>query len=384
MTSTIKVSPFKIEITNEKLDELKLAVKHSKIAKQVYDNSGNTYYGVTRDWIIKARDRWLDGFDWKKQENRINAFSQFVASVPRPNNKGNFDLHFIHERSSSPTARTLLLLHGWPGSYLEFLDLIDILKKTGEYNIIAPSMPGYAFSQSPPVDEEFGKEDVADLFHALVTGLGYEQYAIQAGDWGASILRIIAVKNPNSVRCVHLNFIPVGPPDGNITKPDLSSLTPVEKKNAMNSMKFLGEGRGYSEMHRTRPGTLGLVVGSSPIALLAWIGEKFLEWSDLDPDVDEILAATTLWWVTETFESSIYGYRDATGKADNPAWFIKTPTAYSSFAKELVISPKIWAEHSANITWYKYHEKGGHFAAMEVPDALAEDIVEFLNQEWKV
>ncbi|KAL8281207.1 hypothetical protein RQP46_006241 [Phenoliferia psychrophenolica] len=379
---SLQSTPFKVAIPDSALETLKAQLKGAHVARPTYEASAAAggRFGVQREWLLEAKARWEDGFDWRAQEARINQFTQFTAPIPRPNGSV-LKLHFVHERATNPHARTILLLHGWPGSYLEFLDVIEILKKTGQYNIVAPSHPGYAFSDPPPTGEDFGKEDVADLMEALMQGLGYTSYAVQAGDWGAAIARMLAVKY-SSVICTHLNFIPVpsSPPqiDSN------AILSAEDEAGLARGRDFIANGRGYSDEHRTRPATIAFVVSSSPIALLSWVGEKFLSWTDEDPVIDEVLTNLTLWWLTDTFPTSIYPYRDPSGNATDPKWFIKKPTGYSNFAKELLPSPRSWAATSVNLTWYRYHPKvkGGHFAAMEQPKLLAQDLCEFLDQEW--
>ncbi|KAM0749652.1 alpha/beta-hydrolase [Meredithblackwellia eburnea MCA 4105] len=389
----MQVEAFKVEIGQEQLETLKLQVKVAHIPRQTYETGSNhgQDWGVSRDWLVAAKEHWLNNFDWRKQESRINSLQQYTAKVPLPASATKparfHKIHFIHvpaQTKSSPTQpspRTILFLHGWPGSILEFIDIIHVLRQMGNFNIVAPSHPGYLYSDPPPLDTNFNDEDDAEIMLGLMKGLGYDEFVIQAGDWGQTVGRIMAVKYAE-VLAVHFNFLPFGwAPEG---APDSSTLSLQDRKGLERLQDFMDRGRAYSNAHNTRPSTISLVLSSSPLALLAWIGEKFLSWSDTSPSLDEILTAVTLWFLTDTFPSSIYTYRDSVGESGRPQdWFVNKPTGFSSFAKEIMPVPKAWAETCCDLQFYRYHESGGHFAAMEKPEVLANDLVEFLDLVWK-
>jgi len=368
--------PVDVSIPESALVQLKTLLKAAPAIRDTYEGSNRFSSdsftpGVTTDWINAAKARWEDGYSWRTHEREINQFNHFKSHVVKDDGL-DLQVHYILEKSVKEGAIPLLLLHGWPGSFLEFLQVIKPLTEgtTPSFHVIVPSHIGYAFSSPPPLDRDFTKVDEAEVMHKLMCGLGFQGgYAVQAGDWGSMIARIMAVKY-DSVKAINLNFIPVSTPDQSPTSP----FSPEEQKAAERSAQFLEKGRAYSLEHANQPSTISIVLGSSPVGLLAWIGEKFLAWSDQDPPLDEILTSLTLWWCTQTFPTSIYPYRDRAITTDSPEYYIKTPTGYSSFPKELLISPRNWAEKSANIQWYRKHDKGGHFAAMEQPELFIQDM----------
>ncbi|KAK4699416.1 hypothetical protein P7C70_g6842, partial [Phenoliferia sp. Uapishka_3] len=418
---SLKITPFKVHFADEQLDKLRTQVKAAHIPRPTYEASGTSdrNLGVTREWLLKVKAHWEDGFDWldcfvssfghtlahlcldvrRAQEARceptclghgyqkcsrsfntdsINEVKQFVALIPQPTGDP-FELHFIHERSTNPNAKTILFLHGWPGSFLEFIEAVKILREAGDYNIVVPSAPGYMFSDPPPVDRDYGLRDVAALMNDLMIGLGYEKYGVQAGDWGSAVARIMGVRY-DTVHCVHLNLVVLpGPPAGH----SFEALSSSDKKMVEKTRKWAETGRGYAIMHATKPATVGFVVASSPIAHLCWVGEKFLDWTDQDPSIDEILTSVTAQYLTDTYPTSIYTYRErSVGLHGEPEWFIKKPTGFSFFPEEIVQTPASWIGTTCNLVWTKEHSKGGHFAAMEQPELLAADVREFFDQAW--
>jgi len=248
------------------------------------------------------------------------------------------------------------------------------------YHLIVPSLPGYAFSSSPPLDRDFGKADISALINQLMVDLGFGTgYIVQGGDIGSFISRFLGLEY-EACKAVHVNFFPVyNPPE----EFPASSLTAKEQKGLKRGEEFMTSGRGYSEEHSTRPSTIGLVLGSNPLALLAWIGEKFILWSDETPSLDIILESVTLYWLTETFPTSIYPYRERLGpQAKWQFEYMKKPLGYSLFPFELVPMPISWVKSKGNLVFAKDHEKGGHFAALEQPQLLMQDLEEFIQKVW--
>ncbi|KAL8291281.1 hypothetical protein RQP46_002259 [Phenoliferia psychrophenolica] len=290
---TVIASRFLVSFSDEQLAKLKSQLQAAHVAAPTFESSGaGGKYGVQGDWMKDMKEYWEDGFDC------MNQAPQFTALLPQPAPSPPFKMHFVHSRSSSPNARPLLLLHGWPGSFLEFLEVVKILEKSGDFHCVSPSMPGYAFSDAPPLDREFGLEEVARLMNELMLGLGYSDRFFQSGG-------------------------------------------------------------------------------------IAGVGEKFQAWTDVNPTKDELLTNLTLWWLTDTYATSIYPYRHlGTGRPQDPKWYINKPTGFSSFAKEIAPTPRRWAAQSCDLVFYRYHDKGGHFAAMEQPELLAQDVREFLETVW--
>lgn len=391
-TATLSPSPtpFQISIPDKAIEELKTLLKLSRLAKETFENlqgeKGERSFGVGKEWVAEMKGIWEEGFEWRKHEAFINSFPQFVADIE------GCKIHFVGLFSEKVDAVPILFAHGWPGSFLEFLPILDILRteydaKTLPYHVIVPSLPGFAFSSPPPLDRDFGLREAADLLDKLMVGLGFGSgYVAQGGDIGSGIARTLSVTS-ESCKAVHLNFVMMKkPPEG----ADMDALSKDEKAGIDRATQFRDFGMAYSIEHGTRPSTIGLVLSSSPIALLAWIGEKFLEWSDESPSVDSILEALSLYWFTDTFPSSIYIYRERfnkektkTGDPQAPEWHIKKPMGFSSFPKELCPVPESWAKTTGNLVFFRKHTVGGHFAAWEQPRALMHDVADFVAQVWK-
>jgi microsomal epoxide hydrolase len=251
-----------------------------------------------------------------------------------------------------------------------------------------PSLTGYGFSSGPPLNKDWAVTDTARLMHKLLMSLGFGKtgYAVQGGDVGAGISRVLADQY-DECKAIHLNFDAMGKPDD----VDDSEVEPMEWEGLARAQEWQKTGVGYALEHGTRPATIGLVLSSSPLALLAWLGEKYREWSDEDPALEEILRAVSLYWLTDSFPRSIYPYRAFAKRITAPEaekgsrWgqYIKKPYGFSWFPKELIPTPKAWAKAGGNLVWFRRHDKGGHFAALERPEEVATDVEEFLKQVWK-
>ncbi|KAJ7794168.1 Alpha/Beta hydrolase protein [Mycena olivaceomarginata] len=273
--------------------------------------------------------------------------------------------------------------------FLEFLPILSILSTrytpaTLPYHIVVPSFPGYAFSSSPPLDRSLTLPDVARLFNTLMVGLGFDQYVVQGGDIGSSTARILAAEHDNC-KAVHMNFCYMTEPQNF----DASTLNASDHAILARRDVFLRSGASYSFEQATRPSPLSFALASSPLALLAWIGEKFMDWTDEDPPLKTILESVSLYWLTDTIATSFYAYRDTTpveanhiDLSSNPKWYITKPFGFSAFPKEIVPSPRSWIEMTGNLVFYREHDKGGHFAAIEAPETLLNDLEAFVSQVW--
>ncbi|KZP29800.1 alpha/beta-hydrolase [Athelia psychrophila] len=384
--ATISPKPFKVDIPDATLDELHTLLKYAKLAPETYEGSlEDRRYGVTNRWIREARDVWATKFDWRKHEAEINSFPNYFATIE--DGGTDFNIHFVALFSEKPDAIPIVLLHGWPGSFLEFLPILAILRSrytpsTLPYHLIVPSMPGYAFSSPPPPDRAFDLLNVARIFNTLMVGLGFGGgYVAQGGDIGSKVARVLSVQY-DSCKAVHINFCSADMPYTGLQP--VAELTAAEQHNVARATEFITRGKGYAIEQGTRPATLGIVLSSSPVALLAWIGEKFLEWTDADPPLDAILASVTLYWVTECIATSFYPYHQrAAWWHTDPEWHITKPLGYSLFPKEVFPLPKSWVATTGNLVFYKTHNKGGHFAAVEQAEVLLEDVEAFIKQVWK-
>ena len=318
------------------------------------------------------------------------------------------DMHFMALFSTNPSATPVLLLHGWPGSFLEFIPLLTLLRQKYpdpaqlRYHIIVLSLPGFGFSDPFPVGYDCGIEEIADYMSDLISlALGFKNYVVQGGYIGSRVARYMAVKYPSCVAAL-LNYSPVPLPPGMST----DTLTEDEKRGLARGDQFRTDGCAYALMHATRPSTIGLVLSTSPPALLAWIAEKFLDWTDpasfphnsvLEGSgtpysrklMDQILLSVSLYWLTGMAHTSLYAYREvftmggkpAPSSHASPEYHIAAPKmlGFSYFPMEVAPTPEKWIETSGNLVFWKKHAKGGHFAAFEQPIAILGDLEEFIE-----
>lgn len=273
-------------------------------------------------------------------------------------------LHSTTVGKSSPRIRVAsshILISIRPGSFLEFIKIVTLLKQRYTpselpYHIIVPSLPGYAFSSGPPADVDYQLENASDVLHKLMLGLGFPSYVAQGGDLGSFIARHQASRY-TQCKSIHVNMMNTGDKIDKTAQP----VTAAEQTGLARGQAFAAQGWAYGVEHGTRTATIGLALSASPLALFAWIGEKFLEWSDVDPSLDEILASVSLYWLTDTFPRCIYPYRGIQA-GRSPAPKLEKPSGFSYFPKEITPVPESWARQVANIVAFKAHDKGGHFA----------------------
>ncbi|QKX58898.1 uncharacterized protein TRUGW13939_06026 [Talaromyces rugulosus] len=403
-SAEIAPSPFTVSISDEQIDEFRTLVKLSKLAPPTYEGShADRRLGLSTEWLVNAKEE-LQKFDWRATEKYINDFPQFTYEIE------GLPIHFVALFSEREDAKPIAFLHGWPGSFLEFLPLLSLFREKYEpstlpYHLIIPSLPGYTFSGGPPVDTDWSCHDMARVVNQLMINLGFGTgYVVQGGDVGSRVARYLAIQydackgscslyveiftlayNLAATHMRLVNFV-------GITKPPSigdEKLSPFEEEGQKRAEWFGTYGSAYYLMHATRPSTIGHIVATNPVALLAWIGEKFLDWPDNSNPIplQTILKEVTLYWFTETFPRSIYSYRElyprtAVHPSLTPEWYIHKPFGFSYFPQEIMPSPRSWVEATGNVVYWKTHQEGGHFAALEHPQALADDIVEFVEQVW--
>jgi pimeloyl-ACP methyl ester carboxylesterase len=340
-----------------------------------------------RERLSRTRfpDYWRDGFDWRAQEARLNSFPQYRVSLQ------NIELHFMHVPGNGPDPHPLLLSHGWPGSVFEFLDLIPRLtdpKQFGAdpadaFTVVVPSLPGYGLSFTPG-QARFGIEAIADCFAQLMTDvLGYKCFGAQGGDWGSAITARLGRAYPERMSGLHLNMMPAGrDPEG------LSPQTSEERRYLEELRAWLKEESGYGWIQGTRPQTLAFALTDSPAGLAAWVVEKFRAWSDCNGDLetvfmrDQLLANIGLYWFTGAIGSSFWPYysRRHTPWQIEETRIVAVPTGYCEFPREIVRPPRSVAERTfTDIRRWSVMPRGGHFAAMEQPEALAHEIRELFR-----
>ncbi|WXC56089.1 hypothetical protein SNK03_002026 [Fusarium graminearum] len=377
----VQPTPFRVSIEDERVEELKLLVKLGKIANPTYESTQKEHnYGITHQWLTDAKDAWMK-FDWRAAEKRINSFNHW--KMPVHDTKGDFDMHFTGLFSTKPNAIPIVMVHGWPGSFLEYLGVLSILKdrytsETLPYHIIIPSLPGFAFSSKPPMERDFCIEDASRIINTLMVQLGFGSgYVIQGGDLG-SIVACELATNYKECKALHLNMCMV-PEPSTVT----GEVTEAEKQALERGKDFFTRGSAYAFTHGTKPSTIGLVLSTSPLALLTWIGEKFRDWTDIEPPIDETLTSVSLYWLTDTYPTSIYAYRHMPvfgGPPGKPMPYITKPMSYSWLPKEVAPKPVAWVSSVGNLVHYKRHEGGGHFAAFERPGELLGAVEEFVKQ----
>ncbi|KFX96373.1 hypothetical protein V490_03377 [Pseudogymnoascus sp. VKM F-3557] len=329
------VRPFEVHIPQVRLDEMFTLLKLSKLAPET-----------------------------RKSEDFINSFPNFTINIT--DTSGPQDIHFVSLFSEKKDAIPLILLHGWPGNFLEFLPILELLRnnytpETLPYHVIVPSLPGYAFSSTPPLDRDFRTGDVARIFNRLMQDLGFGNgYVVQGGDIGSKIARAMAVEYESC----KVNYCIMSEPQGIV-----DTLSQPEKQGLKRTADFTRLGSSYALQQATKPSALAFALASNPLSLLAWIGEKFLDWTDEDPPMDTILESR--------FTSGNVGTHD------DPKSHINKPFGFSWFPEELAPTPRSWAATTGNLVFYRQHDAGGHFAAMEQPEVLLQDIQEFISQVWE-
>ena len=342
-------------------------------------------YGSNVAWMQKLVEYWRNDFDWRAQEARLNAFPQYKVRLHE------IDVHFLHVEGKGPAPFPLLLSHGWPGSVFEFLELIPMLTDPSQFGgdpadaftVVEPSLPGYGLSFSPG-QPRFGVEEIADCFASLMTDvLGYQRFGAQGGDWGSFITSRLAYVYADRLSGIHLNMMPLRRDPKMVTDP-----TPEEQKYLEELTAWLKEGTGYQWIQGTRPQTLAFALTDSPAGLAAWIIEKFRAWSDCGGDLetvftkDELLANISLYWFTGAIGCSFWPYYARLHRPwpipDDGA--ITVPTGYSEFPREILHPPKSLAARTyTDIRRWSVMPRGGHFAAMEQPKALAAEIRELFR-----
>jgi pimeloyl-ACP methyl ester carboxylesterase len=363
----MRVEPFSIDVEQAVLDDLRSRLERTRWPSAA---PGEPWaQGTDLAWLRGLVSYWADGFDWRAQERRLNAFEHFVADVD------GVRVHFVHVRRGGVP---LILTHGWPSAFVELLPLVHHLP---DFDLVIPSLPGYGFSSRPP---SCTTRDVAALWHTLMRGLGYERYGASGGDWGAAVTTYMALDQPEPLLGIHLSNLDNAPTP---TTP----LTSAERAFAAATEHWDATQRGYSFIQGTKPQTLAYGLTDSPAGLAAWILEKWRSWADTGGDIesrfdrDFLLTLVTLYWVTGTIGTSIRDYVDnrAAGTATlSPDDYVTVPTGIANFHTNHVsegVLPREWAERIYNVSRFTGMPRGGHFAAAEEPDLLAADISAFFT-----
>ncbi|BDH06453.1 epoxide hydrolase family protein [Streptomyces seoulensis] len=385
------VRPFRIAVPESELADLRDRLDRTRWPDELPGAGWD--HGVPRDYLRELAHYWRHEYDWRAAEARLNEWPQFMTTIDGAN------VHFAHIRSPEPDATPLIITHGWPGSFAEFEriagPLTDPRAHGGDpadaFHLVLPSIPGFGFS-GPTRESGWEYRRVAAAFAELMDRLGHERYGAQGGDWGAAVSRELGRIRPERVIGVHLNLIPGAGATTEPTGEELAVLTPAERERTLASWERMKEWsrerQGYADIQSTRPQTLSYALTDSPVGQLAWIAEKFKEWTDsVDRpedavDRDHLLTDVMLYWLTGTAGSSarIYYERAHADQAGLPPEPSRAPTAYAAFPRENFLVLRHVAERTNHIVRWTEFERGGHFAAMEQPELLVGDIREFFRK----
>ena len=374
------IHPFRIDVPDKTLEQIRTQVANYPWHEMPDD--GGWAYGTHLGYMKELCAYWLNEFDWRKQEAAFNRFSHFIAPVQ------GIDLHFIQEKGDGPSPLPLIISHGWPGSIVEFLDIIQPLahpqrfggSADDAFDVIVPSLPGFGFSGRPA--RPIGPRKMADLFNSLMTDvLGYRNYLAQGGDWGGAISSWLGFEHAPTCQAIHINILTMRHPDGPHGPEEEAWAVQFEHDQLLEN--------GYRTQQATKPQTLSYAMMDSPVGVAAWIIEKFNSWSDTDGDniesahtKDSLLTNIMVYLVTKTFNTAswiYYGRREEGGRllsTDNRR--VEVPTAAALFPAELLAwPPRSYVERLYNITHWSEMPRGGHFAALEEPELLIDDIRAF-------
>ncbi|KAL8922523.1 MAG: hypothetical protein Q9172_003530 [Xanthocarpia lactea] len=373
------IEPFRINIPDSELDLLQRKLELARLPTQLDQEQWAESNGVTVSKVQEVVDFWRASYSWREQEAELNHLPQYKTHVG-VKDFGDLEIHFVHSPSNSTNAVPLLFIHGWPGSFAEVTKVLPILNEAG-FDVVAPSLPGYGFSQCPDLPG-FDNQHDAEVLHQLMLKLGYDRYVVQGGDWGSDIARNIGRLYPEHVKAVHINHINlVTMPKPKFDKePDY---TDFEKRSIEQQNHFATAEFAYYVVQGEKPRTLGFAMHDSPVGMLAWMMDKLFTWSDNYPWTATKLITWTLLHYFPGPTTAFHMYRENDAAKRQVIPYESTPTAVSAFAGEMEMVPRSWAAGTANIVFWQEHEEGGHFAAWENPDALAGDMVKFFRAVWK-
>jgi len=369
------IEPFSIAIPDADLADLKARLARTRRAPPLADQGWSE--GIDPDHLGRLLARWQDGFDWRAVEARLNRLPQYRARIDE------HTIHFVHQPGAGPDPLPLVITHGWPGSFIEMEAIIPLLADPGahggdpadSFHVVAPALPGYGFS-SQPTHKGIGPYETAGLWQMLMEGLGYPRFGAQGGDIGAGVSAWLGQRFPEQVIGMHLNFVP-----GSLRPPQLDGRPPTpEEQDYLNRMKEFQDKEGaYAHQQSTKPHTLAAGLHDSPAGLAAWIGEKFHTWTDQDVDLDTLLANISLYWFTGTIGSSFRMYVESRARPMAPQEAVKPPLGVALFPGEIAMPPRSWVERCFDLRRWEQMPAGGHFAALEQPQLLAEEIRAFFR-----
>jgi len=373
-----EIRPFKVETTDEQLADLRDRLRRTRWpeAETVDDWS----QGIPLSYMKELCEYWRDDYDWRATESRLNSLPQFRTEID------DLAIHFIHVCSPHPNALPLILTHGWPGSIVEFLKVIEPLtdpvahggEAADAFDIVCPSLPGFGYSERPAASG-WRVERIAAAWVQLMARLGYARYGAQGGDWGGIVTESVGLQDPEHVAGIHLNMPAVAP--GSMT---VDNLTELEQAALADMEHYMEWESGYAKQQSTRPQTLGYGLVDSPAAQCAWIVEKFWAWTDCGGHLEnvltrnELLDNVMLYWLTATGASSARLYWQSFSNVNTDP--VGVPTGCSIFPKEIIRVSRRWAEaRFLDLRYWNELDRGGHFAAFEQPELFAQELRSFFR-----
>jgi pimeloyl-ACP methyl ester carboxylesterase len=385
-----EVRPYTIRVEQAVLDDLNARLSKTRWPDEL--DAAGWDYGVPLAYHRELVEYWRTTYDWRKHEAVLNSFPGFVTRID------GIDLHFLHVRSKHADALPLVIVHGWPGSIWEFHKIIGPLvdpeahggKAEDAFHVVCPCLPGFGFS-SAPKERGWSSQRMAETIAKLMARLGYTRYGAQGGDWGSGVTRWLAASD--GAHCIggHSNF-----PGGSRPMDDpLRGVSEMELARVEQRSRELADHRAYGAIQGSRPQTLGYALADSPAGLAAWIVDKFWAWSDHGGDLersftkDELLTNVMIYWVTNSMPSSTRIYYESSHNQPRPASMTAfttsgraSPMGYALFPKEINVPPRAWVERASGGTLFHWTEmpRGGHFAALEQPQLLVDDVRLFFRK----
>ncbi|MEU1586939.1 epoxide hydrolase family protein [Micromonospora sp. NPDC005710] len=380
--------PYQIDVPPSDIDDLRRRIAATRWPDEIPDVGWTR--GVPVGYLRELAEYWHSGYDWAATQRRLNQIPQFVTEIDGA------QVHFLHVRSQVPGATPLLLTHGWPSTGFEFVDIIDALvdpaahggDAADAFHVVVPTIPGYGFS-GPTRQAGWDTERVGRAWTTLMADLGYDRYVAQGGDWGSPISLRVGLADPEHVRGVHLNMcVTFPPPDFN----EFGELSPADQAKLGFALDFQQDGMGWQKIQSTRPQTLSYGLTDSPVGQLAWIVEKFKEWSAADKAPEDaisrehILTTVTIFWLTATAGSSAQLYFESTHRDADFArtwggpWPLAMPVGVAAFPEDAVRPVRRFAEGILpTLAHWSEFDRGGHFPALEQPALLVTDLRTFVR-----
>ncbi|RNL58785.1 epoxide hydrolase family protein [Zhongshania marina] len=381
----MNIERFVIDIEQSRLDELAARLNSARVIPD-FGNS-NWEYGTNTNYLSELVEYWRKDYDWRKHEKEMNQFEHFKTEID------GLPIHFLYKKGKGPSPTPLLLSHGWPWTFWDYQKLINPLTDPAAYggdeadafDVVIPSLPGYGFS-TPLTSTGINFVSTADIFVKLMDGLGYKKFAAHGHDWGAIITAQLGHKHADKLIGAHFTtMLPLDTFTGGTV--DESFFDASEMGIAEKNMTFFADGGGYFALQSTRPQTLANALCDSPVGLCSWILEKRRDWSDCGGDVesrfskDDLITTVMLYWLTDSFGTSARFYYEAAHQPWAPSHdhkpLVEAPCGIAIFPEEVLAQPKAWIEHYYNVKHLSEMSSGGHFAAMEEPEALLKDIQQF-------